>query len=70
MKAFLIAVALGFVGYLAGAFGGGFLINTFSSNAHDRSLETAMTGAFVCGPIVGLVTFAISVWTIRRSPPE
>jgi hypothetical protein len=45
---FLAAVA----GYLVGAFGGGWLVSTFSG-ASDRSTEAAMTGAFV-------------LWTRRR----
>ena len=41
--------------YLAGAFGGGMLINVLSSNQHDRSVEAAMTGGFVTGPLAGIV---------------
>jgi uncharacterized membrane protein YeaQ/YmgE (transglycosylase-associated protein family) len=47
----------GFVAYLIGAFGGGFLITLLSSNQHDKSLEAAMTGAFVLGPIAAIVGF-------------
>ncbi len=41
--------------YFVGAFGGGFLISVMSSNTHDKSVEAAMTGAFVTGPIGALV---------------
>ena len=41
--------------YLVGAFGGGFLVSLLSSNTHDRSVEAAMTGAFVFGPLTGLI---------------
>ena len=51
----LIAVLWAVPCYLAGAFGGGMLINVLSSNQHDRSLEAAMTGAFVTGPLAGIV---------------
>lgn len=54
MQTFLIAALLGAVGYVIGAFGGGVLVSTFSSNQHDRSLEAAMIGAFVCGPIAAV----------------
>lgn len=48
--------------YLLGAFGGGYAVSVFSSNAHDRSLEAAMTGAFVFGPLAALVGFAAGAW--------
>jgi hypothetical protein len=46
-------------GYLLGAFGGGFLVSVFSSNQHDRSVEAAMTGAFVLGPLAAIVAFVL-----------
>jgi hypothetical protein len=46
-------------GYLAGAFGGGYLTSLLSSNTHDRSVEAAMTGAFVIGPVCAIFAFAI-----------
>jgi hypothetical protein len=45
--------------YLFGAFGGGYLVSMLSSNPHDRSVEAAMTGAFVVGPLAGLIGFVI-----------
>ncbi len=45
--------------YIAGAFVGGWLVSTFSSNTHDRAVEAAMTGAFVFGPVAALIGFAI-----------
>ncbi len=44
--------------YVAGAFGGGYLVSILSSNAHDGSVEAAMTGAFVTGPLAALIAFA------------
>ncbi len=44
-------------GYLAGAFGGGWLVSTLSSNAHDPGVEAAMTGAFVIGPLAAIAAF-------------
>jgi hypothetical protein len=46
-------------GYLTFAFGGYWAIELLSSNAFDRSLEAAMTAAFLTGPvgaIIGLAT--------------
>jgi uncharacterized membrane protein YeaQ/YmgE (transglycosylase-associated protein family) len=54
------------VGYLVGAFGGGWLIGTFSSSS-DRSTEAAMTGAFVCGPLVACVAFIVALVITGRS---
>ena len=56
----------GLVGYLCGAFGGGWLVAQTSSNTFDRDMEAAMTGAFVIGPLVGLVAFAIGAWRAGR----
>jgi hypothetical protein len=49
MRRFAFGLLGTIVGYLVGAFGGGFAITVLSSNQHDRSLEAAMTGAFVSG---------------------
>jgi hypothetical protein len=46
----------GAVGYFVGAFGGGYAVSVLSSNTHDRSVEAAMTGAFVLGPICALIS--------------
>jgi hypothetical protein len=53
--------------YLVGAFGGGFLVSLLSSNTHDRSVEAAMTGAFVFGPLTGLIGFIVGA--VRAAPP-
>jgi hypothetical protein len=65
MKTFGLALLAGIGGYIAGLFGGMVLIETFSSNRHDRSLEAAMTGAFVIGPLMAAV--AVIVLLIFRS---
>ena len=44
----------GLLGCAVGAFGGGFLVSLLSSNTHDRSVEAAMTGAFVLGPLAAI----------------
>ena len=58
----------GIAGYLCGAFGGGWLITQLSSNTFDRDMEAAMTGAFVIGPLVGIVAFAIGAWRAGPRP--
>jgi hypothetical protein len=61
---FLAAVA----GYLVGAFGGGWLVSTFSSSS-DRSVEAAMTGAFVYGPALACAAFIITLLLTGRARP-
>lgn len=59
MKRFGIGV-LGFIaGYVICAVVGYFLIDVLSSNGHDRSVEAAMTSAFVIGPLGAVPGFAI-----------
>jgi hypothetical protein len=64
-------IAMGFLGgllgYLLGAFGGGFLVSALSTNTHDRSVEAAMTGAFVLGPLVAVVGAVAGVWWSGRT---
>jgi len=44
----------GLLGYAVGGFGGGLAVSLLSSNTHDRSVEAAMTGAFVLGPLAAI----------------
>ena len=69
MKRFAISAAWAVCGYLLGAFGGGFLINALSSNQHDRSLEAAMTGAFVTGPLGAAIAFVVGFVRFGRNKP-
>lgn len=64
MKTFGLGVLAALGGYIIGMLGGMFLIEAFSSNRHDRSVEAAMTGAFVVGPLMAVVA-VIVVLVIR-----
>ena len=64
MKTFALGVLVALGGYIIGMLGGMFLIEAFSSNRHDRSVEAAMTGAFVVGPLMAVVA-VIVVLVIR-----
>ena len=59
MKRFAVATLFAIVGYLVAAFAGYFLVGMLSSNSHDRSVEAAMTSAFVFGPLGAVVAFVI-----------
>jgi hypothetical protein len=70
MRRLLIGLLAGCVGYVAGAFLGGWLISVASSNTHDLSVEAAMTGAFVTGPLTAIVAFVVGfIWSKRPSGP-
>lgn len=53
-------------GYLAGALIGAALIELFSGNRHDKSLEEAMTAAFVSGPIGAVIGLVGAFLWLRR----
>jgi hypothetical protein len=59
MKRFGIGILGCLLGYLVAAIAGYFLIGILSSNMHDRSVEAAMTSAFVVGPIGAIVGFIV-----------
>lgn len=67
MKTFGLAVLGAIGGYLIGLFSGIFLIETFSINRHDQSVEAAITGAFVIGPLMAAT--AVFVVVVFRSRP-
>jgi hypothetical protein len=69
VRRFLLAIVWAAGGYIVGAFGGGFLINALSSNQFDRSVEAAMTGAFVTGPLAGVIAFVVGFVRSGHSKP-
>jgi hypothetical protein len=69
LRRIVIAVLFSIVGYLVGAFGGGWLVSVLS-HASDASVEGPMTGAFVTGPSLALLTFIITMIMKRPLRPE
>ncbi|MEO8482242.1 MAG: hypothetical protein ABI634_08540 [Acidobacteriota bacterium] len=67
MKRVLVALLWGVIGYLVGAFGGGYLVSVLTSNTHDASVEAGMTGAFVTGPLLGLVALIVGFVAFGRT---
>ncbi len=61
MRRYVVAVVASIVGYVGAAVGGYFLVGLLSSNTHDRSVEAAMTAAFVFGPIGAIVAFIVGL---------
>jgi hypothetical protein len=64
----LIGVLILASGYIIGAAVGYALVLASTSNTHDASVEAAMTGAFVAGPIVAVV--AVSIWLLASRKPS
>jgi hypothetical protein len=65
MKTFGAALLATMLGYVVGLFGTMTAIELFSSNQHDKSLEAAMTGAFIGGPLMAVIS-VIAILTLRR----
>jgi len=59
MKRFLLGLLGAAAGYVVAAFAGYALIDALASNRHDRSVEAAMTSAFVIGPMGAVIGFGV-----------
>lgn len=59
MKTFGVGLLAAILGYVVGLFGTMAVIEMFSSNTHDKSLEAAMTGSFVGGPVIAIVAVVV-----------
>jgi hypothetical protein len=68
MRRVLFGILWAVPGYFVGAFGGGFLLSVLSDNAHDRSVEAAMTGAFVFGPLAAIIAFIVGAVRAKPKP--
>ena len=67
MKSFGVALLSAILGYIVGLFGTMAAIEIFASNTHDKSMEAAMTGAFVGGPLMAVVS-VIVILALRKKP--
>ena len=65
MRHFWLVVLATCLGYGLGALGGWGLILGLSPDTHDRSVEAAMSGAFVFGPIAAVVAAVLALWATR-----
>jgi len=59
MKRVAIGLLCAVGGYIVVALVGYFLVDWFSSNVHDRSVEAAMTSVFVFGSFGAVVGFVV-----------
>ena len=57
MKTLGLSILGGIAGYVVGLFGGMALVSMVSSNTHDKSMEVAMAGFFVTGPLLAVIGF-------------
>lgn len=69
MKRFVTALLHAIGGYVVGAIAGYLLVQQFSPNVHDRSVEAAMTAAFVAGPLLAAVGFVVGLVRGGGPPP-
>lgn len=57
------------LGYGVGVVAGAVLVSLLSSNTHDKSVEMAMTAAFVTGPIGAVAGLLAAFVLSRRGKP-
>ncbi len=69
MKIAVISSVAGIVGYIAGVALGMLVVNYFSSNTHDKSVEATMSSFLIYGPVMALLSFASTLiyFLIRRN---
>jgi nitrate reductase gamma subunit len=58
MKPAFFSILWAVSAYFVGLFACIVLVPVFSQNKHDVQLEAVMTGAFVIGPLLAILTFA------------
>lgn len=54
-----VALLSGLGGYIGGVPLSWFMVDTFSSNRHDKSLEAGMSSIFFFGPILAVVAAVV-----------
>jgi ABC-type uncharacterized transport system permease subunit len=71
LKTIFLAILWSIPAYFVGLFGGLWLLPLVSGHTHDGSVEAAMTGAFVLGPLAALAGFTVGFLfhRSRRQPP-
>ncbi|PWB82343.1 MAG: hypothetical protein C3F11_12365 [Methylocystaceae bacterium] len=75
MRKIAIAFGVSIIGYVGGALAGALGVHFLSTNTHDRSVEAAMTAAFVTGPAGALISLAGFLFSAphrrgARRPPD
>ena len=68
MKPLLAALLSAPLFYALGLFACLWLLPMVSSNTHDSGVEAAMAGAFLAGPLTGLIGFGLvlAFWPRRK----
>jgi hypothetical protein len=68
MRRLFMGLLWAVLGYVVGAGLGGYLVYALSDNRHDLSVEAAMTGAFVVGPLCACVAGVVGA--VRAKPRQ
>jgi hypothetical protein len=66
LRAVLVGLLVAAASYAGGVLLGMALVAALSSNTHDRSVEGAMTGAFVVGPLLAVLGFVVGALAYAR----
>lgn len=68
MRRILLSLLGLVLGYGGGVLAGLALVSLASPNTHDKSVEMAMTAAFVTGPLGAIVGLIAALVLTRRKP--
>lgn len=60
MKTIGLILLVGFTGYILGVILGMAGVNMFSTNQHDKAIEAAMTGFFLFGPALAILSIIVA----------
>ena len=66
LRALLVGLLVALPCYAGGVLLGIGLVQAFADNGHDRSVEAAMTGAFVFGPVAAVAGFVCGALVYAR----
>jgi len=66
LRAVLVGLLVAVPCYAGGVLLGIGLVQAFSDNGHDRSVEAAMTGAFFVGPVAAVAGFVCGALVFAR----
>jgi hypothetical protein len=66
MRRLFFIAAYAIAGYVLGVIAGLVLVSSLSTNTHDRSVEAAMTAAFVVGPVGAFLAALFGLVRLRR----
>lgn len=71
IRRLFIGILWGVPAYIGGSFAGGFMLFHLAAAGHDGSIEAAVTGAFVFGPVAALAALIAGfIWAGKPRAPR